>query len=181
MNSALKNISPRSYLALFISLHFVLWALVPAFIRYNLPLDSIEGTVWGHQLEWGYDKNPFLNAWLTAFATYLDGQSGWMVYFFSQISVAACFWAVWRLGRIILPPLYALISVLLLESVQYYNFHAIDFNDNTLELGLWSLTILCFYQALSAKTNKSSLLSWAGVGLFAALGMMAKYLSLIHI
>ena len=43
---------------------------------------------------------------------------------------------------------YALISVLLLEGIQYYNFHAIDFNDNTLELGLVGLTIYFFYQAL---------------------------------
>ena len=47
-----------------------------------------------------------------------------------------------------LPKSYALIALLLLEGIQYFNFHAIDFNDNTLELGLWGLTIYFFYQAL---------------------------------
>src|SRR5690349_17952813 len=120
------------WLYIFIGLHLLLWTLVPALVRDNLPLDSIEGTIWGHQLEWGYDKNPFLNGWLTALATYLDGNKDWMVYLFSQLSVVACFWAVWQLGKKMLPATYAFIAVLILEGIQYFNFHAIDFNDNTL-------------------------------------------------
>lgn len=156
----------------FICIHLILWTMIPILVRHNLPLDSIEGTIWGHQLEWGYDKNPFLNGWLTALAAYLGGQSGWMIYFFSQISVVVCFWAVWKLAKNMVPPVYALVAVMLLESVQYYNFHAIDFNDNTLELSLWALTIYFFYQALYS-THKTG--PWLLTGLFAALGMMAKY------
>jgi 4-amino-4-deoxy-L-arabinose transferase-like glycosyltransferase len=155
----------------FLCVHLILWTLVPILVRNNLPLDSIEGSIWGHQLEWGYDKNPFLNGWLTALAAYLGGQSGWMIYFFSQISVVVCFWAVWKLAKNMLPPAYALIAVMLLEGVQYYNFHAIDFNDNTLELSLWALTIYFFYQALCTKSKSA----WLLTGLFAAFGMMAKY------
>src|SRR5580658_2023883 len=122
----------QRWLYVFIAVHLVIWTLVPAMVRYNLPLDAIEGTLWGHQLEWGYDKNPFLNAWLTALAVRLDGQSGWMIYLFSQLSVVICFWAVWQLAKKMVSPVYALIAVMLLEGVQYYHFHAIDFNDNTL-------------------------------------------------
>jgi 4-amino-4-deoxy-L-arabinose transferase-like glycosyltransferase len=169
----IKHFHAERWFYLFITLHLVLWTAVPAIVRYNLPLDSIEGTVWGHQLEWGYDKNPFLNGWLTAFATYLDGHTGWMVYLFSQISVVACFWAVWRLANKMLPSLYALAAVMILEGIQYYNLHAIDFNDNTLELGLWALAALYFYQALKNPSGKYT--SWILTGLFAAFGMMAKY------
>lgn len=164
-------IRAQRWLYLFLIIHLLVWTLAPALVRYNLPLDSIEGTIWGHQLEWGYDKNPFLNGWLTALATTLDGHSGWMVYLFSQLSVVACFWAVWRLANAMLSPALALIAVLLLEGIQYYNFHAIDFNDNTLELSLWALTIYFFYQACRKPTH----LVWILTGLFAALGMMAKY------
>jgi hypothetical protein len=156
---------------LFITLHLILWTLVPILTRYNLPLDAIEGTIWGHQLEWGYDKNPFLNGWLTAFAIYLGGPSGWMIYLFSQCLVVICFWSIWQLARNMLPPLYALIAVMLLECIQYVNFHAIDFNDNTLELGLWALTTYCFYLAL----RKNTKLTWILTGVFAGLGLMAKY------
>lgn len=159
------------WLYFFIFVHVISWTFIPFLVRYNLPLDAIEGTLWGHQLEWGYDKNPFLNAWLTALATYLGGPSGWMIYFFSQLSVAICFWIVWKLAKNILSPLYALIAVMLLEGIQYYNFHAIDFNDNTLELGLWALCIYFFYQALQSPRY----FSWILTGFFAALSMMAKY------
>ncbi len=60
-----------------------------------------------------------------------------------------------------------------MESIQYYNLHAIDFNDNTLELGLWALTALYFYLALRKPAGRYR--HWILTGLFAGLGMMAKY------
>ncbi|RDI46889.1 glycosyltransferase family 39 protein [Aquicella lusitana] len=167
-----KHLHAERWLFLFISIHLIGWTLVPALVRYNLPLDAIEGTTWGHQLQWGYDKNPFLNGWLTALAGFLGGPSGWMIYLFSQISVVVCFWAIWRVAKNMLHPAYALISVMLLEGAQYYNFHAIDFNDNTLELGLWGLSIYFFYKALRSSNHYRA---WFLTGLLAGLAFMAKY------
>jgi hypothetical protein len=93
------------------------------------------------------------------------------VYLFSQLSVGICFLAIWELGKKMLPPIYALLAVLLLEGVQYYNVHAIDFNDNTLELGLWALTSLFFYKAVQTQRWRD----WILTGVFAGLGMMTKY------
>lgn len=159
------------WLYLFLFIHLIVWTSVPAFVRDNLPLDAIEGTIWGHQLEWGYDKNPFLNGWLTALAIYLDHHTGWMTYLFSQCCVVTCLWAVWKLAKQMLPSREALIAVLILECVQYFNFHAIDFNDNTLELSLWALTIYFFYAAIRFNLRRA----WILTGLFAGLSMMAKY------
>ena len=170
-NDWTKHFSAAWWLYFFVFAHLILWTLIPIVVRYNLPLDAIEGTIWGHQLEWGYDKNPFLNGWLTALAIYLGGQSGWMIYLFSQISVVICFWAVWQLAKNMLTPVYALISVMLLEGIQYYNLHAIDFNDNTLELSLWALIIYFFYRALRSPSHGA----WILTGVFSGLGMMAKY------
>jgi 4-amino-4-deoxy-L-arabinose transferase-like glycosyltransferase len=163
----------------FLFIHVLAWTVVPFFIRHTLPMDSMEGYVWGQQLEWGYDKNPFMNGWLTALAVYLGGHSGWMIYLFSQLSVALCFWGVWQLSNKILPPLYAICSVLLLEGIQYYNFHAIDFNDNTLELSLWSLLILSFYQALRGRSEREINIGWISCGILAGLSMMTKYYSVV--
>ena len=171
INSLLKNSRTSYWLIAFIFLHVTLWTLAPALTRFTLPMDSMEGALWGRQLEWGYDKNPFMNGWLTALALKIDGHTGWVIYLFSQLSVAICFWAIWQLGKKIVPPLYALIAVLLLEGMQYYNFHAIDFNDNTLELAIWALTALFFYQALVANKIRD----WLLTGFFAGLGMMTKY------
>lgn len=173
-NTSINSVTAQRWFYLFLCAHLIFWTLVPALVRYNLPLDAIEGTIWGHQLQWGYDKNPWLNGWLTALATLLDGQSGYMIYLFSQLCVIACLWSMWRIAKNILSPVYALVSVLVLECIQYFNFHAIDFNDNTLELGLWGLSIYYFYRAL--RTN--SFIPWMLTGLLTALGLMAKYYTL---
>jgi len=158
----------------FIFLYIMVWSLTPILVRFNLPLDALEGVTWGQQLEWGYDKNPFMNAWLTALAVHLN-PSGLLIYFFSQLSVGVSFLSIWLLGKKILPPLYAFIAILLLASTQYFNLHAIDFNDNTLEVGLWSLTILFFYNALREK----KLSDWLLTGFFAGLSMMTKYFAVM--
>lgn len=162
-------------LTFFIFAHLLGWTLVPAFIRYNLPLDAIEGAMWGQQFEWGYDKNPYMNGWLTGLVTLLSDHSSLMIYFLSQLSVVICFLYVWRLATNFFTPTLSLITVLLLECMQYYNFHAIDFNDNTLELSLWAMTIFYFYISLSSPT----LLSWLLTAFAAALGMMTKYYTAI--
>jgi len=171
MKAISNNIQPERWLALFILLHLLAWTLAPILVRHNLPMDALEGATWGHQLQWGYDKNPFMNAWLTRLALFLGGSSGWMIYLFSQISVVTGFVAIWQLAKKMVSPLFAVLSVVLLEGIQYFNFHAIDFNDNTLELSFWALTVLFFYQAI---TNKK-LIYWCLVGLFAGLSMMVKY------
>ena len=167
----LKDFPARRWALIFILAHLFFWTAVPALVRYNLPLDAIEGTLWGQQMQWGYDKNPFMNAWLTELAVTLGGRSEWIIYFFSQLSVAICFMCVWLLAKKMLPAVYALIAVMVLEGVQYYHLHAIDFNDNTLELSTWALTIYFFYLALRTRTLRS----WLLTGVFAALAMMVKY------
>ncbi len=164
-------------LYLFVFIHVFLWTSAPSLVRFTLPMDSMEGATWGHVLSWGYDKNPFLNAWLTRFAIELGHYATWPIYLFSQLAVAICFLAVWQLGKKLLPPIYALIAVMLLEGMQYYHLHAIDLSDNTLELPLWALTILFFYQAI----HQNKIRDWVLTGLFAGLSMMTKYFSVMLI
>jgi len=158
---------------LFIVIHLIVWTLSPALLRYNLPMDAIEGTLWGHQFQWGYDKNPFLSGVLTGLIVRFSHHSDWVIYFFSQLCVVICFGSILNLGKKLLTPLDALVSVIMLEGIQYYNLHAIDFSDNTLELSLWGLTTLFFYTALT----KNQWRTWFFTGLFAGLAMMTKYYS----
>jgi hypothetical protein len=61
----------------FILLHVIFWTLVPTWMRFNLPMDSIEGTIWAQKLVWGYDKAPLLNGWVTALALQWFGYVDW--------------------------------------------------------------------------------------------------------
>jgi 4-amino-4-deoxy-L-arabinose transferase-like glycosyltransferase len=170
-----KVINTTKWLYILIIVHILLWTLIPALLRHTLPMDALEGFVWGQHWQLGYDRNPWLNAWITHLAVAFGGTSGWLVYLCSQLSVAACFWAVWQLGKEILNPYYALISVFALETIQYYTLAAVDFNDNVLEIGLWALSILFFYRAL----KNQKIISWLLTGVIAALAMMAKYYTIM--
>lgn len=158
---------------LIVSLHVVMWTALPLTLRPTLPIDALEGVVWGQHLSLGYDRNPWLNAWLTRLAVEIGGQSAWLTYFFSQLFVVLCLWSVWRLAQKILAPLHALVAVLMLEGIQYYTIASLDFNDNVIELGLWALLILVFYRAVTLE----KLGDWLGVGIVAGLALMTKYYS----
>ncbi len=169
----INTLNLNKWFAAFILLHLLAWTIAPILMRFNLPMDAMEGATWGKQLEWGYDKNPFINAWITGFAFQLGTDKA--IYLFSQLSVVICFWATYQLIKKIVTPFYAIVSVLALEGLQYYNLHAIDLSDNTLELSTWSLTILFFYNALTQKRLRD----WLLTGLFAGLAMMTKYYSVL--
>lgn len=167
----------RKIFWLFVALHCVLWVMMPVLMRYALPHDTIEGVLWGQHLEWGYDKNPWMNAWLTRLGWVVGGTSGWGIYALSSFFVGISFWSVFQLAQKITSPLNALISVLLLEGCVNYTLVPQGFNDNVIELGLWPLMFLCFYQALTSQKNRY----WILTGLTAGLGLMTKYFTAIPI
>ena len=155
----------------FVIAHCVIWTVVPMMMRYALPHDTIEGALWGQQIEWGYDKNPWMNAWLTRLGWIIGGQSGLGIYALSSLFVGISFWSVWKLARYFVSPLQAVLSALILETCINYTIIPQEFNDNVIELGLWPLLFLFFYKALKNQKN----IYWLGVGVVAGLAMMAKY------
>lgn len=168
----LAQINTHKWFWIFSFLHLLFWTLGPTFCRGNAPFDSVEGIAWGNQLQWGYDKHPFLAPWLTAFATHLAGGIvGWPIYLLSQIAIVITFWAIWRLGQKVLSPMHALLGVVLLEGIYYYNIVSVQFNPNVLMLPLWALTCLFFYDALTEQKYTA----WILTGLFAGLSMITKY------
>ncbi len=55
-------------------LHLFIWTLIPSLTRFCLPMDANEGYGWGQHLQLGYDRNPWMNAWLTHLATWVKSQ-----------------------------------------------------------------------------------------------------------
>jgi hypothetical protein len=161
----------------FVFTHCLLWVMMPVLMRYALPHDTIEGVVWGHHLEWGYDKNPWMNAWLTRLGEVIGKNTGVGIYAMSSLFVGLSFWSVWELAKKIVSPLNALIAVLLLEGCVNYTLVPQGFNDNVIELGLWPLMFLFFYQSLTTQR----VFYWILTGCVAGLGLMTKYYSAVPI
>ena len=159
----------------FLALHLFAWTLVPATVQPNLPLDVIEELAWGREWQWGYYKHPPLQAWLLELTVQATGKAAWSAFLLSQLSIVVCFWAVWRLAREIVDPPGALLSVLLLEGVYYFNYTSPEFNPNVLQLPLWALVGLASFRAL----RHDRLADWGRLGLWAGLSMLAKYSSAV--
>jgi 4-amino-4-deoxy-L-arabinose transferase-like glycosyltransferase len=131
----------------------------------------IELLNWGHHPAWGYWKHPPLQPWVGDLAVRFAGGRLWGVYLAAQVSVTVCAWAVWRLAREVLPPADALLAVLLLEGVFFYNYNSPKFNHDALQLSLWALVSLAAWQALT----RGGARAWVGLGLAAGLGFLSKY------
>lgn len=147
---SLKN--TRYYFWLFILLHTIIWTIGPALLRPTIPHDTLEGITWGLQWQWGYNKHPFLAAWLSAGITQFFNTTGWPVYLLAQLAVSTTFFAVWKLAKLILPHTHALIAALILEGVLFYNINSFNFTPDTLQVALSILpisllmvTILAFF------------------------------------
>ncbi|CEG58481.1 glycosyltransferase family 39 protein [Legionella fallonii] len=159
------------YFWLFILIHTLIWTIGPSLLRPTVPHDTLEGITWGLQWQLGYNKHPFVTAWLCAGITQLFGVTGWPVYLLAQLAVSITFIAVWKLAQQILPLLHALIATLLLEGVLFYNINSFNFTPDTLQSPLWALLSLFFYQALT----KQNLSNWLYTAFFAALSVCTKY------
>ena len=171
MNITKKKVD--KILTIFLLSHFVIWILIPTISNDNLPLDTIEALAWGSNLEWGFNKHPPLSAFAVEVFYQIFGNQDWAYYFLSQLFVVSTFFIIFKFSENFLKnKIHCLISVLLLEGIFFYNFTTPEFNVNVCQLPFWALTVYYFWKGL--KQNDKT--SWFLFGLFAALGILSKYL-----
>ena len=171
MNVLNKNINNVFFI--FVSVHLIIWTLIPSFTNKNLPLDTIEALAWGSNLDWGFNKHPPMSAFFSEVFFNIFGSQDRAYYLLSQIFVVITFYYVFKFSCEILGNIkLGLISVLLLESIYFYNFTTPEFNVNVCQLPFWSLTVFYCWRGIKNNDNYS----WLLFGLFAGLGILSKYL-----
>ena len=162
---------------IFITIHLVLWTVVPSLVNPNLPLDTIEALAWGSNLDWGFNKHPPLSAFSTELIYKIFGPQDWAFYLLSQIFVIISFYFVFKLSNEILKNLkLSFISVLLLEGIYFYNFTTPEFNVNICQLPFWSITVYFTWKIFNKK--QPDLFDLILLGIFTAGGFLSKYLFL---
>ncbi|MDC3073726.1 glycosyltransferase family 39 protein [Candidatus Pelagibacter sp.] len=170
-----KNINNIFYI--FVTAHLIFWTLIPSLTNHNLPLDTIEALAWGSNLDWGFNKHPPMSAFFPEVFYQIFGSQDWAYYLLSQIFLVISFYYVFKLSKEILNNnLLGLISVLLIETIYFYNFTSPEFNVNVCQLPFWSLTSYYSWRIFTGKNIKFS--DCFLVGLFAAFGFLSKYLFL---
>ena len=173
MTSNNRNINNIFYI--FVIVHLISWTLVPSLTNHNLPLDTIEALAWGSNLDWGFNKHPPMSAFFPEVFFQIFGPQDWAYYLLSQIFVIISFYYVFKLSKEILKnDLLSLISVLLIESIYFYNFTTPEFNVNVCQLPFWSATVYYSWKFYNDKEIK--FIDCILVGLFAAFGFLSKYL-----
>lgn len=151
----------------FLISHLLIWTLIPSLSNSNLPRDTIEALAWGSNLEWGFEKHPPLSAFATEIFYQLFGSQDWAYYLLSQLFVILSFYTIWLFSKDFFSnKKYCLISLLILESIYFYNYTTPEFNVNVCQLPFWSLSI--FYAWRGFKRNNN--LDWLLFGFFAGLG-----------
>jgi hypothetical protein len=160
---------------IFLLSHLIIWTLVPTLTNHNLPLDTIEALAWGSNLEWGFNKHPPASAFFPELFYQIFGSQDWVYYLLSQIFVCIAFIYVFKLANEIFNNLLlSLISVLLLESIYFYNFTTPEFNVNVCQLPFWSIVV--FYSWRIFNKNEINVRDCILIGFFASVGFLSKYL-----
>ena len=168
-----KNIENVFYI--FVIAHLIFWTLIPSITNHNLPLDTIEALAWGSNLDWGFNKHPPMSAFFPEVFYQIFGSQDWVYYLLSQIFVIISFYFVFKFSKEIFKNnLLGLISLLLIETIYFYNFTTPEFNVNVCQLPFWSITVYYSWKIYSSKEIK--FLDCFLVGLFGAFGFLSKYL-----
>ena len=165
-----QNIYKLFYLFLFS--HLFIWILIPTFSNENLPLDTIEALAWGSNLDWGYNKHPPLSAFIANTFYLIFGSNDWAYYLLSQTCVIVSFLFVWKLAEDFFSnKKYLFLSLLILETLVFFNYTTPEFNVYVCQLPLKAATVYYFWRSIYSK----NLYDWLATGIFCALGILTHY------
>jgi 4-amino-4-deoxy-L-arabinose transferase-like glycosyltransferase len=172
--------SPARLLAYLVGLHTVLWVLVPSLVHRALPIDVVEGYMWGREWVLATYKHPALPSWvIEASRVVTGGGIGWPVYAVAQMFVAITVALVFSLGRDLMDAPRAAAGAISLLVVEYLSWMSPQFNHNIAQLPFWVASIWCAWRAVEASsgptgTTRQGMLWWIALGLAAGLGLYAK-------
>jgi len=161
---------PGRAFAAFCIVHAALWTALPAVLYPNLPLDLIEALTYGREWQLGHDKLPPLPWWMVEIVYRLIGRDV-AYYLLSQLVVLACFALVYAAALPIVGATGALVSVLIIDGIHFFNFTTPKFNHDVIQLPFWALAGLSFLRALQS----GRLLWWALLGVALGGALWSKY------
>ena len=154
----------------FLAIHFGVWTVLPALLYANLPLDLIEALTYGREWQLGYDKLPPLPWWLIE-AVHRIFDADIAYYATAQVTVLVAFALVFALARPLVGATGALIAVLIIDGLHYFQYTAVKFNHDVIQLPFWALAGYAFHAAL----RRGGLGAWCLLGLAMGGALWAKY------
>ena len=161
---------PDVVLMTVLAAHLAVWTVLPILTCPNLQLDLAEDLALGKEWQLGYWKHPPLPWWLADVVYRVTGSVN-AIYILGPLAAVVCFYAVYKLAREVTDSFTALMVVLALEGMHYYNFSVVKFAHDQVQLPFWAFTGLFFYRAL----RRGRVIDWALTGAFLAGAFWSKY------
>jgi 4-amino-4-deoxy-L-arabinose transferase-like glycosyltransferase len=161
---------PQQAFAAFLALHFAVWTALPTLLYANLPLDLVEALTYGREWQLGYDKLPPLPWWLVEIMHRTFGTDA-AYYALAQVVVIVAFIAVWATARKLVGATGALVAVLIIDGMHYFQYTAVKFNHDVIQLPFWGLAGYAFHAAL--KRGRTG--HWLLLGFSFGAALWAKY------
>jgi 4-amino-4-deoxy-L-arabinose transferase-like glycosyltransferase len=161
---------PQAAFAAFLVLHAVVWTALPAILYLNLPLDLIEALTYGREWQLGYDKLPPLPWWLVEIVYRVFGVDT-AYYALAQAVVVIAFILVWTTARPLVGAVGALVAILIIDGMHYFNFTAAKFNHDVIQLPFWALAGFAFHAGL----RRGGIGYWVLLGAALGCALWAKY------
>ena len=161
---------PQLAFGWFLALHFAVWTALPSLLYANLPLDLIEALTYGREWQLGYDKLPPLPWWLVEIMHRSFGADA-AYYVLAQGSVVIAFALVFATARPLLGATGALVAVLIIDGMHYFQYTAVKFNHDVVQLPFWALAGYACHAAL----KRGRLGHWALLGVAFGGALWAKY------
>jgi 4-amino-4-deoxy-L-arabinose transferase-like glycosyltransferase len=165
---------PRATFALFLALQFGVWTALPSLLYNALPLDGLEALIYGREWQLGYAKLSPLPWWI-AEAVYRILPYDAAYYALSQLFVVATFAIVWALARQLVGPVGALVAVLIVDGLDYFQSASTHFNHDVAQLPFWALA----GYALQAALRKGRHHDWILLGAALGAAFWAKYFVIV--
>jgi hypothetical protein len=162
--------APRAAFAAFLALHFAVWTALPTLLYANLPLDLIEAMTYGREWQLGYDKLPPLPWWSVEVLYRVFGVDA-ADYALAQVAVLIAFVAVWATARPLVGAVGALVVVLIIDGMHYFQYTAVKFNHDVIQLPFWGLAGYAFHAAL----KRGRVAHWLLLGFCFGGALWAKY------
>src|ERR1700683_5138912 len=165
---------PDTAFGAFLALHFVVWTALPTVLYANLPLDLVEALTYGPQWILGSDKLPPLPWWLVEI-TYRVFGADVAYYALAEVVVVITFALVWKTARPLVGATGALVAVLIIDGLHYFQYTSVKFNHDVVQLPFWALAGYAFHAALRGKR----LGHWLLLGFAIGGALWAKYFVLL--
>src|SRR5579884_762693 len=161
---------PRAAFAGFLGGRFTVWTAQPALLYATLPLDLIEALTYGREWQLGYDKLPPLPWWLVEIMHRVFGADA-AYYALAQAAVIVAFVAVFATARPLVGAAGALVAVLIIDGMHYFQYTAVKFNHDVIQLPFWAGA----GYALHAALKRGKVIHWLLLGLAFGGALWAKY------